>query len=77
MSSLFVLRCIFGRNPIEIKQFSYANEKYPFAILWAMEWLYSQDALNNYTIHVPVSGFSEKDFAGELRLKSMTQKYKS
>lgn len=54
----------FHRNPKEIKQFSYKNEKYPFAILWAMERLYSQDALKNYTIHVPVSGFPEKDFAG-------------
>lgn len=54
----------FDRNAKEIKQFSYKNEKYPFAVLWAMEWLYSQDALKNYTIHVPVSGFPEKDFAG-------------
>ena len=54
----------FNKKSIEIKQFSFKNEKFPFAVLWAFESLYCKKALDNYTIHVPVSGFPDKDFAG-------------
>ncbi|GEM_PF-4763064 len=53
----------FNKKSVEIKQFSFNNEKFPYAVLWAFESLYCKKALDNYTIHVPISGFPE-DFAG-------------
>lgn len=56
----------FNKKPVDIKQFSFNNERFPYAVLWAFESLFCKKVLDNYTIHVPVSGFPEKDFAGNV-----------
>lgn len=57
----------FDKKSVDIKQFSFNNERFPYAVLWAFESLYCKKALDNYTIRVPLSGFPEKDFAGNVR----------